>query len=117
MQASPKPHKSDRTPASGPRLDSSGLLIPIRFPVVRHAYVAAAPPELLSPLRTLDQVQAFAAERCIGASLPDTLGDPLGFFLFKLFLQCYTNAAAAIEFIEDVVAFKGTAAASARAVM
>ena len=99
------------------RLDNAHLLVPNLDPVVKHYHIASVPPELLSPLRTLEQVKRFQAENNVAARLVEVLSDPLGFYLFKLFLGCHDQGANLISFLEDVVAFKMTASSEARATM
>ena len=84
---------------------------------MKHSLIPIAPPELLSPLRTLDQVRAFQTESGVGGSLPEVLTDPLGYFLFRYFVESYGDPIVGMTFLEDVVQFKMTAAAGSRAAL
>jgi hypothetical protein len=100
--------------SSSSRLDNSSLFVPSTESMIRHPFIAPTPPELLSPLRTLDQVQRFRVENGIATSLADVLTDPLGYYLFRFFMDCQDDSAGALCFLEDVVSFKLTSSPMAR---
>lgn len=99
------------------RLDNSTLVLPGPAPAVAHAHIPLQPPEILSTLRTLEQVRRYGEEHRVGACLADVMADPLGYFLFSLFLKCHDRAVGLLSFVEDVVAFRLTASAEGRAAM
>jgi hypothetical protein len=96
------------------RLENASLFVPSVESMIKHPYIAPTPPELLSPLRTLDQVQRFRVENGIATSLADVLTDPLGYYLFRVFMECQEDTVGAVGFLEDVVSYKLTASSPAR---